>query len=348
MLFRYPGSKNKMAKPILAWLRRHIHEGVEYREPFFGGGAVGLALLQSKPALRSVWFNDNDATLCCVWRSVAQHTERLEEWVRWYKRCWLDMFQIDRVPGIHPEPRFKGRPDDSDELKAYLNLSPKERAEVETPPDYIKYVEDYLDMFYHQQKLVGGMKEVPVDYREMVDVAWKKIALHQTSYSGLGTGGGPIGGKEQRSNWIMGCRYTPETTCKKIRQIKGYFDSVEMRDDVCSHGDFGNLLSTPGDAVFYLDPPYYEQGPKLYRDSFGVADHKRLADALRAEDRPWLLSYDNHEAVRGLYDGMYMREFDLRYTIVRYKKTEERPDREVTKTELVISNRPFAENEFSG
>lgn len=351
MLFRYPGAKNKLAKPIVGWLRRHLDAESEYREPFFGGGAVGLALLQSKVAMAGAWFNDNDATLCCVWRAVADYTDDLCAFLHYYKKSHLDIFQHDRVRGVHLEPRFKGRPGvDTPELIAYLDLSPKERKGLEAPPGYTEYLHAYLKGFYDQRELIERTKTMPTDKSGVVAVAWQKIALHQTSYSGLGVGAGPIGGKEQRSDWIMGCRYMPDTTVKKVRQVKKWFDATRLRPEVCTQRDFAELLREPGKAVFYLDPPYYDEGPKLYRDSFGESDHRRLAEMLLAEDRPWLLSYDNQDAIRDLYSkpGIHVKAFDLRYTIVRYKDADRQAEEAERKKELIVSNRPFEEGEFGG
>ena len=59
----------------------------------------------------------------------------------------------------------------------------------------------------------------------------------------------------------------------------------------------------PGEAFFYLDPPYYAAGPQLYQFAFTHDDHIRLARLLRRESRPWLLSYDDHPVIYDLYAG---------------------------------------------
>ena len=124
------------------------------------------------------------------------------------------------------------------------------------------------------------------------------------SYSGLGTmAGGPMGGEDQSGRYDVGCRYSLPRLIKHIDKAAGLLDRVVLHPDVCSNLDFESVLRFPGDALFYLDPPYYEAGPGLYQFAFTEEDHARLATLLRGEERPWLLSYDTHPAVAGLYGG---------------------------------------------
>jgi DNA adenine methylase len=72
-VLRYPGGKSKVAGKIVSAIKRYLqdHNGIiEYREPFFGGGAVGLRLIQECPQLQRVWINDADPAMACLWRSL--------------------------------------------------------------------------------------------------------------------------------------------------------------------------------------------------------------------------------------------------------------------------------------
>lgn len=48
--------------------------------------------------------------------------------------------------------------------------------------------------------------------------------------------------------------------------------------------DFDKMI-LDGDNVLSLDPPYYAQGPSLYKHAFSMADHARLADLLSQRPR---------------------------------------------------------------
>jgi DNA adenine methylase len=45
----------------------------EYREPFFGAGAIGLSLLSENPAIRRAWLNDADPGMAALWQVVVRN-----------------------------------------------------------------------------------------------------------------------------------------------------------------------------------------------------------------------------------------------------------------------------------
>jgi len=82
VLCRYPGGKSKLARPILERLNTN-HVIDEYREPFFGGGAIGLRVMATSNA--NCWFNDLDPTVYALWHAVAHHPIELKQAVRDFK-----------------------------------------------------------------------------------------------------------------------------------------------------------------------------------------------------------------------------------------------------------------------
>jgi site-specific DNA-adenine methylase len=71
---------------------------------------------------------------------------------------------------------------------------------------------------------------------------------------------------------------------------------VEIVDDYVTA-----LVNLQPSSLVYLDPPYFEAGPALYRHSFRREDHVQLATTLEKCSAQWLLSYDDHEEVKELY-----------------------------------------------
>jgi DNA adenine methylase len=78
-LCRYSGGKAKLA-PLIAdqVTQREIDS---YREPFFGGGSVGLNLM-TRDAVASAWINDCDPAVYSMWMAAAHHPEMLKQAVR--------------------------------------------------------------------------------------------------------------------------------------------------------------------------------------------------------------------------------------------------------------------------
>ena len=66
--------------------------------------------------------------------------------------------------------------------------------------------------------------------------------------------------------------------------------------------DFEQLLKTYDrpDALFYLDPPYYE-AEKYYPDRFQPEDHARLRQALGRLRGRFIVSYNDCPKIRELY-----------------------------------------------
>jgi len=81
-VIRYPGSKAKIAKAIMRHFPHEVMDplwqrDIDYREPFFGGGAVGLALLARLPHRARIWINDKDWGVAALWKSVREQPEEL-------------------------------------------------------------------------------------------------------------------------------------------------------------------------------------------------------------------------------------------------------------------------------
>lgn len=246
-MIRYPGSKAKIATPIMARFPSSIMDAlfqgstIEYREPFFGGGAIGWQMLDKFPSRCRIWLNDKDYGLVCLWKAVLDAPDELLELVESFE------------PTVDAFYRFKE--EDS-------------RTDIE-----------------------------PVRF------GFQKFALHQTSFSGNGAmAGGPIGGRKQRSEFNVHCRWSPSKARSTIRARSDELRRFIPRPQITS-GDFERLIvGAPATAFIYCDPPYYKAGPQLYKHSMSDDDHRRLATALRGCAADWLLSYDDCPFIRELYE----------------------------------------------
>jgi DNA adenine methylase len=131
----------------------------------------------------------------------------------------------------------------------------------------------------------------------VVDTAFRNIALHQMSYSGLGTmAGGPLGGRKQRSEYNVGCRWNSARLIAKIRWFH-----KRLRGATITSLDFADMLNGVESTAFvYCDPPYYVKGAALYEFPFSKEDHARLRTSVDRFD-DWCVSYDDAPEIRALY-----------------------------------------------
>lgn len=157
-------------------------------------------------------------------------------------------------------------------------------------------------------KLLAGAIADPVE------LALSKLAIHQISFSGLGTkAGGPLGGRSQKFEGAISSRWNPETLCREIRRAH---ELMCKSSAIVTNLDFAAVIDAPGRAFLYLDPPYCEKGPELYQHAFTESDHLRLADCLQRTPNPWLLSYDDTPEIREMYAYAEIVELtDLPYSI---------------------------------
>lgn len=269
-LIRYPGSKAKLVRQVLDLFPEEMnltlwsnHARWEYREPFFGAGAVGLKVLANLSPRAKVWINDIDPGMACLWQTVKDDPKGL---------CRL-------VGSFVPS----------------------------------------ADLFYQFKNEDGraGLSPTLTGFR--------KLALHAMSYSGLGfKSGGPLGGKDQENaSYPVACRWNPEALREEIMRVHWrlrVFEGLRI-----TMTDFATLIhAAPERCFLYVDPPYYEKGPDLYKHAMQEADHTRLAAALRICQARWVLSYDDHPEVRRLYSWAEIREVNTKYTMARVR-TATRP-----------------------
>lgn len=81
-LIRYPGSKEKLARDLWGMFPDSIiyplySQRTEYREPFFGAGAIGFRILGELDRRCRVWLNDADEDLVLLWSSVKDSPNQL-------------------------------------------------------------------------------------------------------------------------------------------------------------------------------------------------------------------------------------------------------------------------------
>lgn len=192
---------------------------------------------------------------------------------------------------------------------------------------------------------------VPITTRERALVC---LFLNRTSFSGILTAGaGPIGGKNQTSEYGIDCRFTEktrQTLVHRVRQAAALKEKVAFVwcDDwsrgikrVREKQDKGQLSQS---LLFYFDPPFFEKADQLYNHYFDEKQHIKLRNHIFALREPWLLSYDSVAKVSELYEQSdseredHVTHIDLLYTTSGRARRSAR--------EIIISNKRLPEASF--
>lgn len=139
-----------------------------------------------------------------------------------------------------------------------------------------------------------------------LELGFALFFLNRTNRSGV-LNGGPIGGFDQSGNYAIDVRFNRRELQKKIEKIALYREriTVSRKDavELLEQGVAGNRWPER-ETIVYLDPPYYEQGKRLYSKFFRDLDHTRLARFLNGCNAfRWIVSYDDASLIHSLYAG---------------------------------------------
>lgn len=160
---------------------------------------------------------------------------------------------------------------------------------------------------------VGTWLEMRDVYRDPassdLDLGLASFYLNRTSVSGV-LGGGIIGGLRQEGAYKMDARFSRPGLIEKIRAIGAMRDRIQV-----SNLDAKEFLAGRGGKGFaFLDPPYVQKGPSLYRKAFDVRGHEDLAAFLTGYDGSWAITYDDVALVDQLYACFDNRRLNISYT----------------------------------
>lgn len=162
--------------------------------------------------------------------------------------------------------------------------------------------------------------------RRVLELGFATFFLNRTARSGIIHNGGPIGGYEQTGNYKIDARFNRNQLARRIQRVGIYSDRINVL------GDDGLVLlkrmerdaRMSENAFVYLDPPYYAKGAELYLNRFTHDQHAQLAAYVSApRSFPWIMTYDNVESVRRLYDNFPQVSFNLSYSAYERRQGQE-------------------------
>lgn len=150
----------------------------------------------------------------------------------------------------------------------------------------------------------------------LLDLGFSTFYLNRTSRSGI-IRGGVIGGINQDGKWKIDARFNREALARRIEKIASYRSRISLYNMDAADLIKEVLPSIPLQSLVYLDPPYYENGSKLYQNSYQHGDHEIIANQVSEIAQPWIVSYDNVEPIRRFYASYRQQTFGLRYSAQR-------------------------------
>lgn len=186
---------------------------------------------------------------------------------------------------------------------------------------------------HHAERFVSRIASVPLTIKEwrrqqevcsnpgqypLFDVGFAAFYMNRCNRSGVLTGSGPIGGYEQAGKWRMDVRFNRATLAERVLKLSQMRSSIHVANKDAIEFLEATLPRGRGrrHVFVYLDPPYVSKGQRLYLNAYEAEDHRNLAKYLGYQQTlPWIMSYDDSDLVRQLYQDYQMAMLPIRYTL---------------------------------
>ena len=188
--------------------------------------------------------------------------------------------------------------------------------------EYIKKIKS-IDITLEEWKKQHEIYQNKEKYNKL-DIAIATLFLNRTNVSGV-IKGGPIGGYSQTGKYKIDCRFNKEALIKKIIKISEYSDKIQVYNLEANEFIKEVIINIKNVTFTYLDPPYIQKGPTLYKNFFKEENHRILAKTIldTLKDYNWIITYDNTELVKEIYSNCKLEVFDLPYSAGKTKKGKE-------------------------
>lgn len=184
------------------------------------------------------------------------------------------------------------------------------RAILTNTRKFIKMIEDtpINDDEWRKQKDIYNTQ----NKKYSLELGFAAFYLNRTNRSGI-LSAGPIGGHDQTGNYLIDARFNKNDLITRIKKIAKYRHKIHIYNyDVRT---FINVYAQKyiANAFIYFDPPYYHKGKQLYKNFFEHKDHEQIKDLIVNLNCPWIVTYDDVEEIRTIYDSYVGYNFDLIY-----------------------------------
>ena len=148
--------------------------------------------------------------------------------------------------------------------------------------------------------------------------AFRYFFLNRTSFSGIMY--------KPRWGYRLGSSVTPDKWVKRIIPVA---DKIQKAKITCL--DYKEIIDKDkNDILYYLDPPYYDASRNIYNNEFRNEDHLDLCTLLKDINGKFVLSYNNHEYIKKIYDWANIKSEEWIYFLSENRRNQGK--------ELIITN----------
>ncbi len=173
-----------------------------------------------------------------------------------------------------------------------------------------------VEEWYRQKNIYSNYSK-----HSRLELGFATFFLNRTNRSGI-LKAGPIGGYLQNGNYKIDCRFNKLRLITLIRRIA----EKKSQINVCNL-DARELIANFKDkhSFFFIDPPYFKKGEKLYANFFEPEDHSDLARIIENNlyHIPWIVTYDYCQEIKEIYANRISHILSLNYSLQEKTKANE-------------------------
>lgn len=188
----------------------------------------------------------------------------------------------------------------------------------------------WYSVFNHTEDLLKMIADTPITIEErerqrsvykdssadILSDGFATLFLNRVNFSGV-LKGGPIGGLSQSGAYKLDCRFNKSEIAKRIENVALLKSRISIFNYDASELIIKQLQGIIDTTFFNIDPPYVIKGSRLYTNYFKEADHENLGKVITAHlrDIPWIVTYDDCELIRGIYEQYHMIEYVIQHNV---------------------------------
>jgi DNA adenine methylase len=157
------------------------------------------------------------------------------------------------------------------------------------------------------------------------ELGFSTFYMNRTTRSGIVERSGPIGGYDQATKWKLSARFNREKLVGQVQWLASKSGCIELYNlDALNFVKSLRGRHDAEDVFLFVDPPYVKAGGRLYFNGMTEAKHIALSDMIRAADnRNWLVTYDDHKLIRSLYGEEFIAHMAVVYSLQDKRREKE-------------------------
>lgn len=160
----------------------------------------------------------------------------------------------------------------------------------------------------NKQKNIQSKK----DTSSLIDLGFSTLFLNRVNRSGI-LKAGVIGGKSQKGEYKLDCRFNKVEIIRKITNIASRKEAITLT--FLDALELMKTLDTCKKHFLYLDPPYFVKGQGLYMNFYKKEDHVALREYLFMSKFKYIVSYDDCTQIREIYNKERFRTYTLVHNV---------------------------------